>query len=74
MCISSNDIGFHESSLSSSHSLIHKDKIKAELYIEDNNSRYGTLILIQNNKIEINDFFPLRLQIQSVYKKIKKFK
>ena len=70
--ISSNDICIEENSLSRSHSIIHKDKLRAELYIEDNNSKFGTLILIQNNKIEINDFYPLRLQINSVYIKIKK--
>ena len=67
---SSSHICFRELSLSRTHCFIHK--IKEELFIEDNNSRYGTLILIQNNKIEINDYFPLRLQVDSVYFKIKK--
>ena len=70
--LSSCDICIPESSLSRVHCLIHKGKIKSELYIEDNDSKFGTLVLIQNNKIEINDYFPLRLQIDSVYIKIKK--
>ena len=69
---SSSDICIEENSLSRSHSIIHKDKLRNELYIEDNNSKFGTLIMIQNNKIEINDYCPLRLQINSVYIKIKK--
>ena len=70
--LSSCDICIKESSLSRSHCIIHKDKLKSELYIEDNDSKFGTLILIQNNKIEINDYFPLRLQINTIYIKIKK--
>ena len=68
----SNNIYFYETSLSRSHSIIHKDAMKSEIYIEDNNSRFSTLILIQNNKIEINEHLPLRLQIDSIYIKIKK--
>ena len=69
---SSNDICLLEKTLSRFHSIIHKDKDKGELYIEDNNSRFGTLVLIQCNKIEINNYFPLRLEINSVCIKIKR--
>ena len=69
---SSNDICLLEKTLSRFHSIIHKDKDKGELYIEDNNSRFGTLVLIQSNKIEINNYFPLRLEINSVCIKIKR--
>lgn len=59
-----------EISMSRFHSLIHK--VKGELYIEDNKSKFGTLILVQNDKIEINNYLPLKLQIDKTYIKIKK--
>ena len=64
------DFSIPEISLSRFHSLIYK--IKGELYIEDNKSKFGTLILIQNNNIEINNYMPLKLQIARTYIKIKK--
>ena len=64
------DFSIPEISLSRFHSLIYK--IKGELYIEDNKSKFGTLILVQNNNIEINNYMPLKLQIARTYIKIKK--
>ena len=58
-----------EISISRFHSIIHKDK--GELYIEDNKSKFGTLILIQNNNLEIKNKIPLKLQINHTYIKIK---
>ena len=58
-----------ELSISRFHSLIHRSK--GELYIEDNKSKFGTLILVQNNNIKMNDFLPLKLQIKNTYIKIK---
>ena len=59
-----------EISISRFHSIIHKNK--SELLIEDNKSKFGTLILVQNNNIEINSDYPLKLQISHTYLKIKK--
>ena len=59
-----------EISISRFHSIIHKNK--SELYIEDNKSKFGTLILVQNDNIEINSDNPLKLQIARTYLKIKK--
>lgn len=64
------DFSIPEISLSRFHSLIYK--IKGELYIEDNKSKFGTLILVQNNNIEINNYLPLKLQVAHTYIKIKK--
>jgi len=64
------DFSIPEISLSRFHSLIYK--IKGDLYIEDNKSKFGTLILVQNNNIEINNYMPLKLQIARTYIKIKK--
>ena len=63
------DFSIPEISISRSHSIIHK--VKGELYIEDKKSKFGTLILVQNDKIEINRNIPLRLQINRTYIKIK---
>ena len=63
------EFSFPEISISRFHSIIHK--VKGELYIEDNNSKFGTLILVQNDKIEINSSMPLKLQINRTYIKIK---
>ena len=59
-----------EISISRFHSIIHKNK--SELFIEDNLSKFGTLILVQNDNIEINSNIPLKLQIARTYLKIKK--
>ena len=63
------DFSIPEISISRFHSIIHKNK--GELYIEDNKSKFGTLILIQNDNIEINNYIPLKLQINNTYIKIK---
>ena len=58
-----------EISLSRSHSIIHKKD--GELLIEDNKSKFGTLILIQNESIEIMNNFPLKIQISNTFLKFK---
>lgn len=58
-----------ELSISRFHALIHKNK--GELFLEDNKSKFGTLILVQNNNIKMNDFLPLKLQIRNTYIKLK---
>jgi predicted component of type VI protein secretion system len=63
------DLSFPELTVSRYHCLIHKDKNK--LYLEDNNSKFGTLVLLQNPNILMIDNSPLRLQTKRVYLKIK---
>ena len=63
------EFSISEISLSRFHSIIYKDK--NELYIEDNKSKFGTLILVQNDNIELNKNIPLKLQIDRTYIKIK---
>ena len=46
-------------------------KIEEDLFLEDNFSKYGTLVLIQNNNIIMNDLIPLKIQINQTYIKIK---
>ena len=40
------DVRIHDISVSRLHALIHKDE-KGRFYIEDNNSKFGTLALVQ---------------------------
>ena len=63
------DLSFPELSVSRYHCFIHKDTNK--IYLEDNNSKFGTLVLLQNPKILMIDNSPLRLQKRRVYLKIK---
>ena len=63
------DLSIAELSVSRYHCMIHKEE--GELYLEDNSSKFGTLVLIQNNKLVMNDLIPLRLQIKKTFIKIK---
>ena len=63
------ELSIPELSISRFHAIIHKRK--GELFIEDNKSKFGTLILVQNNNIKMNDFLALKLQIKNTYIKIK---
>ena len=63
------ELSIPELSISRFHAIIHKRK--GELFIEDNKSKFGTLILVQNNNIKMNDFLALKLQIRNTYIKIK---
>lgn len=63
------ELSIPELSISRFHAIIHKNQ--GELFIEDNKSKFGTLILVQNNNIKMNDFLPLKLQIKNTYIKIK---
>ena len=58
-----------DTSVSRYHCIIHKDD--GNLFLEDNNSKYGTLVLIQNQSIVLNEIIPLKLQINNTYIKIK---
>ena len=63
------DLSIAELSVSRYHCMIHKEE--GELYLEDNTSKFGTLVLIQNNKLIMNDYVPLRVQINKTFIKIK---
>ena len=63
------DLSIAELSVSRYHCILHKEE--GDLYIEDNNSKFGTLILIQNNKLVMNELVPLRLQINKTFIKLK---
>ena len=63
------ELSIAELSVSRYHCMIHKEN--GELFLEDNSSKFGTLILIQNNKLVLNDYIPLRLQINKTFIKIK---
>ena len=63
------ELSIAELSVSRYHCMIHKED--GDLYLEDNSSKFGTLILIQNNKMVMNDYVPMRLQINRTYIKLK---
>ena len=58
-----------EISVSRFHCIIHKDR--GDLFLEDNVSKFGTLILIQNNNLVMNDYLPLKVQINKTYIQLK---
>ena len=63
------ELSMNELTISRCHCIIHKRY--GDLYLEDNNSKYGTLVLVQNNNMIINDLMPLKLQINQTYIKLK---
>ena len=63
------ELSIAELSVSRYHCILHKEE--GDLYIEYNNSKFGTLILIQNNKLEMNELVPLRVQINNTFIKLK---
>ena len=65
------DISFPEISVSRHHCFIHYDEKKECLYLEDNSSRFGSLILIQNPLLLMIDKLPLNIQKSKTYIKIK---
>ena len=63
------ELSISELSVSRFHCIIHKDE--GELFLEDNSSKFGTLILIQNNNMYMNDYVPLKVQTNKTYIKFK---
>ena len=63
------ELSIAELSVSRYHCIIHKDE--GDIFIEDNSSKFGTLILVQNNNLIISDTLPLNLQINKTFIKIK---
>ncbi len=62
------ELSIPELSISRNHCLIHK--INSNLYLEDNFSKFGTLVLIQNPKVKIIDNLPLKIQVGKTYLKL----
>ena len=63
------ELSISELSVSRFHCIIHKDE--GDLYLEDNSSKFGTLVLIQNNNMIMNDYVPLKVQINKTFIKFK---
>ena len=63
------ELSIAELSVSRFHCIIHKED--GEVFLEDNTSKFGTLVLVQNNNLIINDSLPLNLQINKTFIKIK---
>ena len=63
------ELSIAELSVSRFHCILHKDD--GEIYLEDNTSKFGTLVLVQNNNIIINNAMALNLQINKTFIKIK---
>ena len=65
------DISFPEITVSRHHCFIHYDDKDNNLYLEDNCSRFGSLILIQNPVLLMVNKLPLNIQKNRTYIKIK---
>jgi hypothetical protein len=65
------DISFPEITVSRHHCFIHYDDKDNNLYLEDNCSRFGSLILIQNPILLMVNKLPLNIQKSRTYIKIK---
>ena len=63
------ELSISELSVSRFHCIIHKDE--GDLFLEDNSSKFGTLILIQNNNMYMNEYIPLKVQTNKTYIKFK---
>ena len=63
------ELSISELSVSRFHCIIHKDE--GDLFLEDNSSKFGTLVLIQNNNMYMNDYVPLKVQTNKTYIKFK---
>jgi hypothetical protein len=63
------ELSIAELSVSRFHCIIHKDD--GDVFLEDNTSKFGTLVLVQNNDLKINTTLPLNLQINKTFIKIK---
>ena len=62
------ELSIAELSVSRYHCMIHKEE--GELFLEDNSSKFGTLVLVQNNNLIMNDYIPLKIQINKTFIKI----
>ena len=67
------DISFPEITVSRHHCFIHYNEKNNNLYLEDNCSRFGSLILIQNPILLMLDKLTLKIQKNKTYMKLKLF-
>ena len=65
------DISFPENSVSRQHCFIHYNEKKEKLFLEDNSSRFGSLVLIQNPYLLMIENLSLNIQKDDTYIKIK---
>ena len=63
------ELSIAELSVSRFHCIIHKDD--GDMFLEDNTSKFGTLVLVQNDNLIVNESLPLYLQINKTFIKIK---
>ena len=63
------DFCIPELSISRFHCILHIQN--NEIYLEDNGSKYGSLILLQNSNIKMIERYKLKIQINSIYFNIK---
>ena len=63
------ELSIAELSVSRFHCMIHKEN--GNIFLEDNTSKFGTLVLIQNKNMIMNEFTPLRLQVNKTFIKFK---
>ena len=63
------ELSLTELSVSRFHCIIHKENGQA--FLEDNTSKFGTLVLVQNKNMIVNEDTPLRLQVNKTYIKFK---
>ena len=63
------ELSIAELSVSRFHCIIHKDD--GDMFLEDNTSKFGTLVLVQNNNLKICDSLSLNLQISKTFVKVK---
>ena len=65
------EISFPELSVSRYHCFLHFDTKNQNLYLEDNCSKFGSLVLIQNPELYIINKLPLKIQKRKIYINIK---
>ena len=62
------DLSCVEVSISKKHCFLKKEG--SYLYLEDNKSKFGTLVVVQNKEIKIIPYTPLKIQINNCYLKL----
>ena len=65
------DLTFPELSVSRNHSIIRRGENNNSVFLEDNNSKFRTLVLIQNKNMIVNDFMTLNIQVNKTLIKFK---
>ena len=63
------DLTFPELSVSRNHCIIRRGENNNSVFLEDNNSKFRTLVLIQNKNMIVNDFMTLNIQVNKTREK-----